>query len=111
MHIIANVLLLLIVTVLSSTLISCSNCHELNPENCKISTRAGQPGDFNGRVSSMVPMDDGTGDVYVAGEFTAYNGTATNYLIKLNADGPLAMAFPDGFDAPVLALSLARDGS
>jgi hypothetical protein len=54
---------------------------------------------------------DGTQDIYVGGDFTTYNGTAANHLIRLHRDGSVAQAFGQGFDQVVLALALANDGS
>ena len=55
--------------------------------------------------------EDGTRDVYVGGDFTNYNGTPTNRLIRLHPNGTVAQAFGQGFDQPVTALAPATDGS
>ncbi|HKY73497.1 MAG TPA: delta-60 repeat domain-containing protein [Nitrospira sp.] len=54
---------------------------------------------------------DGTQDLYVGGDFTNYNGTPTNRLIRLHPNGTVAQAFSQGFDQPVIALAPATDGS
>jgi hypothetical protein len=60
---------------------------------------------FNAVVNSIALVQDGSGDIYVAGEFTAYKGTVVNRLIRLHADGTVAQTFGkvDGF--PHLALA------
>ena len=68
---------------------------------------------INGFVSSLSPAADGSGDLYVGGNFTTYNGTASNNIIRLNSDGTVDTAFVvgSGFDEVVLSLSPATDGS
>ncbi len=63
---------------------------------------------FNDVVNSIVLAQDGSGDVYVGGGFTAYNGTMANGLIRLHRDGTVAQTF--NFDGPVGALALAKTG-
>lgn len=64
---------------------------------------------FDGRVvGSIVLANDGTGDFYVGGDFTTYNGTASKGLIRLHPDGTVASTF--GFDGSVAGLALARTG-
>jgi len=48
--------------------------------------------------------------VYVGGEFTTYNGTATHGLIQLHPDGTVAHTFGQGFDGAVMDLALANTG-
>jgi hypothetical protein len=63
---------------------------------------------FNDVVYSIVLAQDGSGDVYVGGGFTAYNGTMANGLIRLHRDGTVAQTF--NFDGPVGALALTKTG-
>jgi hypothetical protein len=65
---------------------------------------------FNGIVRSIVVADDGSRDVYVGGEFTTYNGTAANGLIRLHPDGTVAHTFGQGVDGAVMDLVLAKTG-
>jgi len=65
---------------------------------------------FNDRVNSIVLTQDGTGDIYVGGEFTVYKGTMANRLVRLHRDGKVAQAFGQGFDNLVSSLVLARAG-
>jgi hypothetical protein len=65
---------------------------------------------FNGGVNSIVLAQDGTEDIYVSGEFTAYKGTVANHLIRLHPDGTVAQTFGQGFDGIVNDLALARTG-
>src|ERR1043165_3206272 len=66
---------------------------------------------FNDSVTGIVPVNDGSGDVIVAGFFTTYTGVVSNRLIRLHADGTVAQAFPDGFNDFVLNLISARDST
>ncbi|MDH3762352.1 MAG: hypothetical protein OEU50_15335 [Gammaproteobacteria bacterium] len=68
---------------------------------------------FDGRVSAIAVAPDGSGDVYVGGNFTAYNGSISNGVIRLNADGSIDTAFAigSGFDDTVSAIAAATDGS
>lgn len=66
-----------------------------------------------GVVNSVAPATDGSGDVYVGGRFTDYNGSAVNYIARLNLDGTLDAAFDSGigFDSSVSIIAPATDGS
>ena len=68
---------------------------------------------FDGFVQSISPATDGSGDVYVGGAFTSYNGSASNGIIRLNSDGTVDTAFNvgTGFNSGVQSLSTATDGS
>lgn len=48
---------------------------------------------FDGRVTSIVPAADATGDIYVGGNFTTYQGNPVGALVRLNADGTLDAGF------------------
>lgn len=108
-HIVHLILPLLMVLLASSSLTGC--CHEVNRANCEGGTELSQLGAFDGIVRSVRPIGDGSSDVYVAGDFTEYRGTPTHSLIRLHADGSVAMSFPEGFDQGVEALALANNGS
>ena len=41
-------------------------------------------------VTSIVPLQDGTGDFYLGGYFTSYNGVSVNHFARIHADGSLA---------------------
>ncbi|WP_417521977.1 hypothetical protein [Marinobacter sp.] len=68
---------------------------------------------FNGTVLSIAPAVDGSGDVYVGGVFTTYNGTPVNRIVRLNNDGSIDTGFNvgSGFNADVYSIALAPDGS
>jgi uncharacterized delta-60 repeat protein len=66
---------------------------------------------FNDAVTGIVPVNDGSGDVFAAGSFTTYTDVVSNRLIRLHADGTVAQAFPNGFNDVVMLLLSARDGS
>jgi uncharacterized delta-60 repeat protein len=65
-------------------------------------------------IWSVVPATDGSGDVYVGGDFTTYNGTTVNYLVRLNDDGSIDTGFSlpgSGLNGNVERIALATDGS
>lgn len=68
---------------------------------------------FNDEVKIIAPAVDGSGDVYVGGWFTSYNGSAVGYIARLNLDGTLDTSFTagTGFDDHVLTIAPAIDGS
>jgi hypothetical protein len=41
-------------------------------------------------VSTVVPVQDGTGDFYIGGYFTSYNGVPVNHFARIHPDGSLA---------------------
>ena len=68
---------------------------------------------FDNTVDIVAPAVDGSGDVYVGGRFTGYNGTAVSYIARLNLDGTLDTDFDTGtgFEARVNMIAPAIDGS
>ncbi|RYY38988.1 MAG: hypothetical protein EOO08_11970, partial [Chitinophagaceae bacterium] len=64
----------------------------------------------NNLVRAMLLQADGK--VVIAGDFTSVNGTARNYIARLNADGSVDAAFNpgSGFNNVVYALALQPDG-
>jgi len=44
---------------------------------------------FNGRVNSIVAADDGSGDIYVGGNFSRYDGKLVSGLVRLKSGGLL----------------------
>ncbi len=40
-------------------------------------------------IVTMLPVSDGTGDLYVGGDVTMYNGVSVGNLVRLNANGTL----------------------
>ncbi len=67
----------------------------------------------NDIVRAIVPANDGSGDLYVAGDFTSYDGIPLKHIARLNADGTAEVTFNpgSGFDREVFALALANDHS
>jgi hypothetical protein len=45
---------------------------------------------LDANIYSIAPVQDGTGDFYIAGTFTRYNGAAVNHIARIHADGSLA---------------------
>lgn len=70
---------------------------------------------FNNHVTALALANDVSGDIYVGGWFNDYNGTTTNRIARINADGTLDSAFAigTGFTASefVDAIAPAVDGT
>ncbi|MBV1916246.1 MAG: hypothetical protein KUG72_12730, partial [Pseudomonadales bacterium] len=68
---------------------------------------------FNGRVHSIATAKDGSGDIYVGGKLTTYNGTNINHIIRLNSAGSIDTGFDvgTGFNGFVASIAVATDGS
>ena len=68
---------------------------------------------FNAPVTDIVLQPDGK--LVVAGDFTSYDGTACNRLIRLNPNGTADTAFVSAYgtgpDAPINALALESSGT
>jgi hypothetical protein len=71
-------------------------------------TAFNQGSGFDGSVFKILMAEDGSGDIYVCGSFTSYNGLSANGLIRLHPDGSVANRF--GFDGNVGAIALTRTG-
>ncbi len=61
-------------------------------------------------VRQIVPAGDDSGDIYVRGDFTSYQGSPANALIRLHADGSVANRFGQGFDGHIYRIALANTG-
>ncbi|MGJ3234786.1 T9SS type A sorting domain-containing protein [Marivirga sp.] len=81
--------LLSIFLIINTVLIVKAQDYELN-ENFNSNVGAG----FTGGSPNVVLMDS-NGKYIVAGDFTGYNGTAREGLVRLNADGTLDTGFGD----------------
>ena len=69
---------------------------------------------FNLVVNAITPATDGSGDVYVVGDFTSYKGTTgLNRILRLNSDGTRDTGFNigTGFNLAVNNIAPANDGS
>jgi len=68
---------------------------------------------FGGGISFITPAIDGSGDIYVGGQFVDYNGTAVGSIARLNLDGTLDATFATviGFNESTSSAALATDGS
>ena len=67
---------------------------------------------FNGGVKIVAPANDASGDVYVGGSFTSYNGAPVGYISRLDLGGTLDTFFATGtgFDGDVNVITPAVDG-
>jgi hypothetical protein len=45
---------------------------------------------LDSQVLTIVPVLDGTRDLYIGGTFTTYNGVPVNHIARIRADGSLA---------------------
>jgi uncharacterized delta-60 repeat protein len=72
---------------------------------------------FNGEVLAVAFANDGSGDVYVGGDFTEYHSTVVNGIVRLNSDLSIDTSFDPnnagniGFDGAVHDIQVAQDGS
>jgi len=66
---------------------------------------------FNNVVTAIY-IDPINGGIYVIGNFTSYNGTAANRIIKLNTDGSIDTSFVygTGFNGQVLCIEFDENG-
>lgn len=52
----------------------------------------GSPVGTPGRISppiSLLPLPDGSGDLYVGGNIATYNGISVGHIVRLNSNGTL----------------------
>jgi hypothetical protein len=69
---------------------------------------------FDGKVHSVIEAPDGTGDIYVGGEFTTYDGHNSPGVARLHADGTFDTSFSVGTgfqNTLVYALAAAPGGA
>jgi hypothetical protein len=100
------------VAALAVVAMACSNDGDSGGGG-NVGARFEQPPAFNSTVLSIVPLGSGTGDLYVGGAFTNYNGAVANGLVRLHADGTVDRTFVTGtgFNNTVFSIALAGDGS
>jgi hypothetical protein len=68
---------------------------------------------FDNTVFHVVPVGDGSGDLYVVGAFTSYNNLQANEMVRLNQNGTMDSVFSTGagFNNTVFRVAPAQDGS
>ena len=68
---------------------------------------------FNDRVTSIVPVGDGSGDIFIGGLFTEYDGINVNRIARINSTGALNNSFVQGtgFNSYVATITRSNDGS
>ncbi len=89
---------------------SANRIARLNADGSLDGTFAVGSGFSDGPVRTIVAEPNGR--VLVGGQFTAYDGTTANRLVRLNADGSrdLSFATGTGFDGEVRAVTVLADG-
>lgn len=72
-----------------------------------------ETGGFNGQVRAVVPVGDATGEVYVAGDFTAHGDQPVARVVRLRPDGSVNQSFSlaSAIGQRVTALAVADDGT
>src|SRR5690606_10510140 len=65
---------------------------------------------FNASIRTLALQADGK--ILVGGEFTSFNNTTTNRIVRLNANGTKDNSFVigDGFNLPVQTIAVQDDG-
>ena len=69
---------------------------------------------FNGKVHAVIDAPDGSGDIYVGGEFTTYDGHSSPGVARLHSDGTFDASFNVGTgfrNTVVYALAAAPGGA
>jgi len=84
----------------------------INPDGSNDSSFVTGTG-LDGGAFAVAVANDGSGDVYIGGGFTSYNGTPASEIARLNTDGTLDNGFVtgSGFNGIVWAITAATDGS
>ncbi|VUD52043.1 hypothetical protein TDB9533_01551 [Thalassocella blandensis] len=74
---------------------------------------SGRDGGFDGAVYDISPANDGSGDIYVAGNFESYNDVASFGIVRLNSDGTIDEGFNTGtgFDGTAVQILPAPGNS
>jgi uncharacterized delta-60 repeat protein len=62
----------------------------------------------NNTVHSVVLQPDGK--IFLAGNFTSYNGVTNNYVVRINSNGTIDNSFVSGSDHSVSFLTIQPDG-
>ncbi len=68
---------------------------------------------FNESVTQILPIQDGSGDVYVSGDFTTYGNQVVRPIVRLRPNGSLNPNFvlTDSIKGSISSMALADDGS
>lgn len=64
-------------------------------------------------IKAVTPLNDGSGKLYVGGNFTSYKGVAINRIMRLNSDASIDTSFNvgTGFVGNVQVIAKTTDGS
>lgn len=87
----------------------CNRVIRLNTDGTVDNTLSGNIG-FNNAVNAIATQTDGK--IIVGGDYTSYNSTSINRLIRLNTNGSIDSSFNigNGFDRSVNAIAIQSDG-
>ncbi len=72
-----------------------------------------QTGGFNGQVRDIEPVSDGSGDIYVAGDFTSHGDQPVARVVRVRPDGTVNQAFAlaSAINQRVSSIASADDGT
>ena len=59
-------------------------------------------------IVRQILLAEDSRDIYVRGDFTSYQGSGANELIRLHADGSVADRFGQGFDGHIYRIALSK---
>jgi uncharacterized delta-60 repeat protein len=79
--------------------ISCGNLGRLNIDG-SLDSSLNTAGKFNNGVLAIT--EDSSGNIYVGGQFTNYDGTGRNYIVKLDRFGVLDTSFNPVFGTAII---------
>ena len=88
--------------------ISCGNLGRLNIDG-SLDSSLNTVGKFNNSIITIA--EDSSGNIYVGGLFTNYDGTGRNYIVKLNRFGVLDTSFNPVFTGSVVIYTIAIDSN
>jgi hypothetical protein len=72
-----------------------------------------EAGGFNGAVRSLLPVPDGSGDLYISGDFTSFGNQPVARVVRVRSDGTLDPNFvlPAAITGSISSVAVSDDGS
>jgi uncharacterized delta-60 repeat protein len=86
-----------------------NNIIRLNTDGTKDTSFSGFTSGFNGDVNKVLVLS--TGKILVGGNFTSFNGTAVQYLVRLNSNGSLDTSFNNNAGCNNAVYTIAIQGT